>query len=1061
MVQAELEAVNGRRVTGVKRREAKSASEKRRNGETENGRTRRAMANETYIELHAHSNFSLLDGASHIEDLVHRAAEMGMGALAITDHDGLYGACLFSKAARAAGIRPILGAELTLEEGAHLTVLVENAEGYGNLSRLITKSQLAGEKGRPCLSCSDLWGQTRGLIGLSGCERGEIPRLLKAGDRAGAAGALERYRAMFGEGNFYIELQHHLNPEDSRCCARLAGLAAQTGAPAVAVNNVHYAVRDDYPLHDVLVCIRHGVTLDGSAGLRRANSEYYLKGRREMSRLMAPYPAALDRTGEIAGRCTFVLDFSSSFPGFPTPSGETADAFLRKLAMERAQGRYGGLTEPVVERLNHELALIGSKGLAGYFLVVWDIIEFARGMGISAQGRGSAASSLVAYVLGITPVDPLRHNLFVGRFLNENAVPDIDVDIATQRREEVLQYVYRKYGCEKAAMVCTYVTFRGRNAVREVGKVLGLPAPILDRMAKTISSYGGAHAVETLKEIPEFRDRLTSEAWRHFGPLCAKIARFPRHLSIHVGGMIITSGPVADIVPLERASMEGRVVCQWDKDGVDDAGLIKVDLLGLRMLSLIDDARALAKIHRGVDIDFDAMGTDDPEVYDLIGRADTVGVFQVESRAQMQTLPKVRPRSIEDLAVEVAIIRPGPLQGHMVHPYIRRRQGVEPVVHMHPLLKPILGETLGLILFQEQILEVACAVAGFSAGEANDLRKAMGRKNARAELEKWRERFVSGAGRRGVNEQTAEAIFRHIGGFAEFGFCKSHAASFAILCYRSAFLKRYYPAEFYCALLNNQPMGFYIPEVIIGDAGRHGIAILPVDINRSAWQCSLEGGRIRIGFRYVKGVGEEGAGRLVTEREKGPFRSLRDVYRRAGLEKDALRQLIAVGAFDTIDRSRRQLLWEAGMFTPLDRQGIGYDGIAYRAPLEEMTAAEKTVVDYTIQGFSSAGHLMSLYRARLAAAGAITSAALAACAGGDSVRIGGYCVCLQVPPTAKGFAFMTLEDEDGLINVVLRPDDYRRYRPLVRLEPLLLVEGAVERKDGLINVVAREMMKIG
>ena len=493
-----------------------------------------------------------------------------------------------------------------------------------------------------------------------------------------------------------------------------------------------------------------------------------------------------------------------------------------------------------MERLDYEFELIEGKGLFGYFLIVWDIMEFARRNGILAQGRGSAASSLVAYVLGITPVDPIRHKLFVGRFLNEFGIPDIDIDISTNRREEVIQYVYEKYGREHAAMVCTYVTFRARNAVREVGKVLGFPSRILDRMAKSLSSYSAAHAIDDLKEIAEFRGYLGSDAWEHFVSMCKKIADFPRHLSIHVGGMIISSKPVSEIVPLEWARAEGRVVCQWDKDGVDDAGLIKVDLLGLRMLSLISDVTEFIEECEGTGLDLDALPMDDPAVYELITKADTIGVFQVESRAQMQSLPRVKPRTLEDLGVEVAIIRPGPLQGNMVHPYMRRRQGIEPVQYLHPLLEPVLSETLGVILFQEQILQVAIVIAGFTAGEANKLRKAMGRKNGFAELQKWRSRFVAGAGTRGIDEATANKIFDLIGGFAEFGFCKSHAMSFALLCYRSAFLKKYYPVAFYCALLNNQPMGFYVPEVIINDAKRHGVTILPAEINKSIWQCSIE-----------------------------------------------------------------------------------------------------------------------------------------------------------------------------------------------------------------------------
>jgi error-prone DNA polymerase len=1016
-----------------------------------------------YIELHAHSNFSLLDGASRTEELVERAASLGMPALAATDHNGLYNACLFSRKAKEAGIKPILGAELSLEGGSHITLLVENARGYANLSRLITKAQLSGSKGDPLIPFVGLEGFTEGLICLSGCGKGEIAGLLVKGDKQGAIVAARKYGDLFGQNNFYVELQNHLAPEDKRLLLQLVDLAASLGLQTIVTNNVHYATRDDHPLHDVLVCIKNRVTIDCSAPFRRLNSEFYLKGYEEMACLPWVPREAIARTKEVAERCNFNLDFSSlSYPVFPLPEGETARGRLEKLATERALRKYGTLTGEVRERLDYELAMIETKGLSGYFLVVWDIVEYARRMGISAQGRGSAASSLVAYLLGITPVDPLKHNLFVGRFLNELSVPDIDIDIATHRREEVIRYVYDTYGTEHAAMVCTYVTFQARNAVREVGKVFGLPLHVLDRMAKSVSSYGGSHAMESLKEVPEFKPYLDSGAWRHFCAICAKIADFPRHLSIHVGGMIITPRPLSGIVPLEHARAEGRVVCQWDKDSVDDGGLIKFDLLGLRMLSLIDEARELIKKHRGIDIDFDRLSTDDPEVYRLISEADTVGVFQVESRAQMQTLPKVKPRSIEDLTIEVAIVRPGPLQGNMVHPFIRRRQGKEPVIHLHPRLAPILGETLGVILFQEQILQVAMEIAGFSAGEANNLRKAMGRKNAREELKKWHARFIEGAKGQGVGAEVSTKIFEHISGFAQFGFCKSHAASFAILCYRSAYLKRYFPAEFYCGLLNNQPMGFYVPEVITGDAKRHDVPVLPVDINRSMWSCTVEKSlnySLRIGFRYVKGIGEKKGNMILGAREKGLFESLHDFIQRTGLDQESTENLIAVGAFDTIRRSRRQLLWESGTLKTVGPAGIAY-GEQENLPLPEMDFMEETVIDYTFQGFSTSRHIMKLYRGKLDRLKAITSKGLTLCRSGERVLIAGYMVCLQMPPTAKGFAFITLEDEDGLINVAVRPDCYQTYRMLIRLEPILLMEGVVEKREGLINVKAEKIMSI-
>jgi error-prone DNA polymerase len=1008
-----------------------------------------------YIELHAHSNFSFLDGASRTEELVHQAASLGMPALAVTDHDGLYNASAFFQAAKKAGIKPIIGAELTLEGDHHLTLLVENDKGYANLSRLITKAHLAGTKGNPVLATAELPGNTEGLICLSGCRKGEIADLLLKGEKEKAIETTQRYGTLFGCDCFYIEIENHLTPDDKHLSLQLIDLAKTLGLNTVATNNVHYASRDRHTLHDVLTCIKNRVSLDNSGRFRRLNSEYYLKGYDDMARLpRLPHDAIL-RTEEIADRCCFDLNFSaSSYPEFPLPKGETATGFLRNLAMEKAKSRYRVLAEDILKRIDQEIILIEQKGLSGYFLVVWDIVEYAKKMGISAQGRGSAASSVVAYVLGITPVDPIKYNLFVGRFLNELSTPDIDIDIATNRREEIIQYAYNTYGRDNAAMVCTYVTFQARNAIREVGKALGLPAHILDRMAKTVSHYGGSHAIESLKEVPEFKSYLDSTAWKYFCDICTKISDFPRHLSIHVGGMIITPRPIAEIVPQEHARAEGRIVCQWDKDSVDDAGLIKFDLLGLRMLSLIDDAQELIDQHHGLTIDFDSIGTDDPEVYKLICEADTVGVFQVESRAQMQTVPKVKPHSIEDLAIEVAIVRPGPLQGNMVHPFIRRRQGKEPVIHLHPKLAPILGETLGVILFQEQILQVAMEIAGFSAGEANKLRKAMGRKNAREELMKWHDRFVKGAQKQGIEKGLATKIFEHISNFAEFGFCKSHAASFAILCYRSAYLKRYYPAEFYCALLNNQPMGFYDPEVITGDARRHDIKILPVDINKSMWKCSIENGFLRIGFKYVKGIGEDKSDRILKTRELGLFVSLQDFADRTGINNDALQNLIAVGAFEILQRSRRQLLWEAGTVGVRGGlSGMRADG-EERLPIPEMSKREETITDYTFQGFSASHHIMELYREKLNVLKAIKSSTLIHCRSGSPVMIGGYMVCLQMPPTAKGFAFLTLEDEVGLINIVVKPDEYRTYRTLIRLEPLLLVRGILEKKEVLINIRA-------
>jgi len=688
---------------------------------------------------------------------------------------------------------------------------------------------------------------------------------------------------------------------------------------------------------------------------------------------------------------------------------------------------------------------------------VGDIMDYARRNGIPAQGRGSAANSIVAYILGITRVDPIRHRLFLGRFLNEemSSIPDIDIDISTNHREQLLQYVYGKYGEEHTAMVCTYVTFRARNAIREVGKALGLPAHVLDGMAKAVGSYR-ADIEEDLVEMEQFRSYITSMTWRQFLSLCQEIASFPRHLSIHVGGMLITSCPLTDIVPLERAAMPGRVVCQWDKDAVDDAGLVKVDLLGLRMLSLVQEAKELVEKSRGITIDLDRIPHDDAAVYDMIGDADTLGVFQVESRAQMQTLPKTRPRSVEDLTVEVAIIRPGPIQGNMVHPYIRRRRGEEKVTYPLKRLKPILEETLGVILFQEQVIKVAVAVAGFSPGEADALRRAMSRKRSRQAMEELKRRFLEGARENGVREKTAVEVFDQLKGFAEYGFCKSHAAGFALLAYESAWLKCHFAPEFYAALLNNQPMGFYTPEVIVGDARRHGVDVLPIHINKSLGRCTVEEGKVRLGFRYVKGMGEDAIGKL-EESRAAPFPSLRELYREAGLSREVMENLILVGALDCFGEPKRQLLWQLGLLEQRGRDELALDFPEYQIPLPAMTALEEIAADYRLQGLSARRHPMEVLRPDISHDGVLRSSEVRALFNGTTVRTAGYVVCRQAPVTAKGFVFLTIEDEEGLLNIILKPPVYRKYRYVARMEPLIVVEGTLQISEGIINIVARRL----
>lgn len=1013
----------------------------------------------TYVELHCHSNFSLLDGASHSEELVARARELGMPALAITDHDGLYGAIRFYKSARQSGIKPIIGVELTIDHRYHITLLAKSNRGYSNLCRLITRAQLGHSKGNPSTDLSTLAQYSEDIVCLSGCNKGEIPSFLLAGKEKRAEATARRYREIFGD-SFFIELHNNLCPEDSHLNRGLVKLANSLGVEYVATNNVHYATKDKHRLQDILVCIKNCTVLNKSGHLRRPNAEFYLKSAAEMSYLFSEYPEALENSVRVAAECNATLDFSSyRFPEFPLPGGETTDSYLAKLCWQKARERYGELSEQVKEQLTYELDLIAKLGLSGYFLIVWDIMDYTSRNGIPAQGRGSAANSIVAYILGITRVDPIRHNLFLGRFINEemSSLPDIDIDISTNHREQVIQYVYQKYGEEHTAMVCTYVTFQARNAIREVGKALGMPASLLDQMAKTVGSYGAKDIDEDLGSLEQFRSYVTSVPWQHFISLCREIADFPRHLSIHVGGMIISSCPLTDIVPLERTSMPGRVVCQWDKDGVEDAGLVKVDILGLRMLSLVQEAVELIEKSRDVDIDLARIPLDDEKVYDMICRADTMGVFQVESRAQMQTLPRTRPRSIEDLTVEVAIIRPGPLQGNMVHPYIRRRQSKEKVTYPHRKLKPILEETLGVILYQEQVLKAAIAIAGFTPGEADSLRRAMSRKRSRHAIEEMRQRFLQGARENGISEPVAGRIFNTLKGFAEYGFCKSHAAGFALLAYQSAWLKYYYPAEFYAALLNNQPMGFYTPEVIVGDAKRHGIQILSADLNHSQGRCTVEQGNIRLGFVYVKEMGEAATAGLEEARAKAPFTSLSDFYQRTRLSREAIDNLILAGAMDRFGKSKRQLLWELGILEQTGHDQLLLDYPEYQVPLPGMTDLEEISAEYKVQGLSARLHPMQVIRRDISRDGIMRSSEILSLFPGTKVRTAGYVVCRQAPRTAKGCVFLTLEDEEGLLNIIVRPPVYRKYRYVVRTEPLLAIEGVLQKRDGIVNIVAEHL----
>jgi len=1014
-----------------------------------------------YVELHCHSNFSILDGASHPEDLVARASNIGIPALALTDHDGLYGIIPFYKACLAAGLKPVIGAEMTLKNGSHITLLAKNNRGYSNLCRLITRAQLEHRKGSPATDKKDLARYSGDLICLSGCRKGEITTLIASGRTEKAQEAARGYIDIFGQENFYIELQNNLYPEDKRICHALVRLAKDLNLGYVATNNVHYATTEGYRLHDVLTCIRNRTTLDKCDTLR-LNSEFHLKSSKEITEFFQEYPEAISNTITIAEKCSANLDFSQyRFPDFPLPEGETAASYLARLCWQKIDKKYANISPEIEAKVSYELNLIEKLGLSGYFLVVWDIMDYAERNGIPAQGRGSAANSIVAYILGITKVDPIKNKLFLGRFLNEemSSVPDIDIDVSTAHREKLIQYVYEKYEQEHVAMVCTYVTFQARNAIREVGKTLGMPPGLIDRMAKSVSVYDAKGIEQDLAGLKEFESYFSAAPWQQFISLCREIAGFPRHLSIHNGGMIISSRTLSEIVPLEKATMPGRIVCQWDKDDIADSGLIKLDLLGLRMLSLIHEACQLAEENRNTKLDLDRLPLDDREVYDMICRGDTIGVFQVESRAQLQTLPQTKPHSIEDLTIEVALVRPGPLQGHMVHPYIRRRQHLEKVTYLHPKLKPILEETLGIILFQEQVIQVATVMADFTPGEADSLRRAMTRKKPEKAMDEMRQRFIEGAQRNGIDNDKASRIFQALEGFAEYGFCKSHAAGFALLCYQSAWLKRYYPVEFYCALLNNQPMGFYSPEVIVRDAKRHGIEVLPADINKSSHRCTIEGGKIRLGFRYIKEVGEKAMSQIMAERQSAPYVSFDDFYSRARLARTPMENLILAGAFDSFGCQRRQLLWRLG---PLETQSLTELPLEFgdtRVSLPDFTDLEEMKADYEVQGLSTKYHPMHALRKDMSEDGLLKSSEVARLPSNTRVRIAGYVITRQRPPTAKGFAFMTLEDEEGMLNVIIKPNVYYRYRQIFKLEPLILVQGTIQRQNDILNIVADRLIR--
>jgi error-prone DNA polymerase len=1167
-----------------------------------------------YIELHVASAFSFLQGASLPEALVERAAALGYPAIALLDADGVYSAPRFHKTAKQAGLKAIIGAELTIQQESgignqesglgqarglspralrpswRLPLLVASSEGYRNLCRLITRMKMRAPKGAGALSLDELDGFTAGLVALAG-------RPTLDARRHGVGGMLDRLVGLFGRDRVYVELQRHLLRDEECDNEALTELARAYRVPVVATNGVRFATAGERPLFDVLSCIYHRTTLDAAGRLLARNAERYLKSPETMAALFADRPDALAGTIALAERLEYTMaDLGYRFPSYPVPPGETEMSFLRHIAEAGARDRYRPYHDKARAQIARELDLIEKLDLAGYFLIVWDIVNYCRQQHILVQGRGSAANSAVCYSLGITAVDPIKMELLFERFLSEERGewPDIDLDLPSgDRRERVIQHVYEKYGRLGAAMTANVITYRGRSAAREVGKALSLNDEQIDRLAKVMHHFEYRDPDETLARNMALTGlAMDAPRMQLFAELWNQIQDLPRHLGQHSGGMVVCQGQLDSVVPLEPASMPDRVVIQWDKDDCADMGIVKVDLLGLGMMAVLQDAiemvnstpnaqlptpnhsqlptpnqlpipnqfptpnhQPLTTNHQPDRFDLAHLPQDDPAVYELLQKADTIGVFQVESRAQMATLPRLKPTHFYDLVVEVAIIRPGPIVGDMVHPYLNRRAGREPVIPLHPCLEPVLARTLGVPLFQEQLLRMAMVAAGFTGGQAEELRRAMGFKRSEKRMKQIGVQLREGMARNGITGATAERIINSITSFALYGFPESHAASFALLAYASAYLKVHYPAAFYTALLNNQPMGFYHPATLIKDAQRRGVRFHPIDVQQSDWLCRVEeDGAIRLGLMYVNGLrkdvgqamaafdrtkttapaplctkcgadddsmievvregirnqeagvragqGERGQGGGISTRTyycnicshewtvklqpAGRFRSIEDVVQRTGLRRDELTTLADIGALNAFTNERRSALWQveravrpAGeMFAGLDNSQLpttnsqplptlnsqtNHQPLTANhqpptgSPLRAMDSGERLQADYAGMGLTIGPHPMALRRGDLSLRGVMRAADLPSARHGRRVRVAGMVITRQRPGTAKGFVFLTLEDETGISNIIIRPDLFDRERMVVVRQPFLIVDGVLQHQDGVLSVRAERL----
>ena len=1032
-----------------------------------------------YAELHAHSAFSFLDGASTPEELVEEAARLGLRGVALTDHDGLYGVVRFAEAAGELGMRTVFGAELSLGDtprtqapdppGPHLLVLARGPEGYRRLSRQLAAAHLAGgEKGKPRYDYDCLTEAAGGHWHiLTGCRKGHVRQALSSDGPEAAAAALADLVDRFGAGRVSIELTHHGHPLDDERNAALAGLAPRFGVGVVATTGAHFAGPARSRLASAMAAIRARQSLDEAAGWLAPMGGAHLRSGEEMARLFAQHPDAVAAAADLGDQCAFELALiAPQLPPFDVPEGHTEDSWLRELVMVGAAKRYGPRSGAAraYAQIERELAVIAQLKFPGYFLVVHDITQFCRGNNILCQGRGSAANSAVCYALGVTAVDPVANGLLFERFLSpaRDGPPDIDIDIESDLREQVIQYVYQRYGRDYAAQVANVITYRGRSAVRDMARALGFSQGQQDAWSKQVSRWSslreqqldGAADSPDLDGIPE-----------QVVDLAVQIKDLPRHMGIHSGGMVICDRPIADVCPVEWARMANRSVLQWDKDDCAAIGLVKFDLLGLGMLSALHYAIDLVAEHKDIEVDLARLDLSEPAVYEMLQRADSVGVFQVESRAQMATLPRLRPRVFYDLVVEVALIRPGPIQGGSVHPYIKRRNGLEPVIYDHPSMEPALRKTLGVPLFQEQLMQLAVDCAGFSAAEADELRRAMGSKRSTAKMRRLRDRFYAGmAQRHGITGEVADRIYEKLAAFANFGFPESHSLSFASLVFYSSWFKLHHPAAFCAALLRAQPMGFYSPQSLVADARRHGVIVHGPDVNASLAQATCEncGLEVRLGLGAVRHIGDDLAQRIVSERERdGPYASLLDLTGRVQLSVPQAESLATAGALGCFGVTRREGLWAAGAAATERPDRLPGVGSSSHIPvLPGMSEVELAAADVWATGVSPDSYPTQFLRADLDALGVTPAGQLLSVPDGTRVLIAGAVTHRQRPATARGVTFMNIEDETGMVNVLCTPGLWARHRRVAQTAPALLIRGQVQNASGAVTVMAERMQPL-